>query len=163
MRWAHYSGELTDYKTTEPEVFKGAKASAIMMGVEGQTFFRLRISGVKKTAVGGKYGVHLHQGTCDAKDFNLAGPHYNVTWNPQTKLMDLVSNKTEVWLDVDVNAYGNALSTATVPFIPEGQRSIVLHAEPTKQQSTDPLKPVGWAGTRLACLPFNIKSFPSTA
>jgi Cu/Zn superoxide dismutase len=162
MRWARYSGELTDFSTTGPDVFKGAKATAIMMGLEGKSFFRLRITGINKAAAGGKYGVHLHQGTCVADDWSKAGPHYNVTWDSTTGLMDLVSGKTEVWLDVDVNSYGNALSTATVPFIPEGERSIVLHAEPTKRQSTDPLKPVGWAGTRLACLPFTINSFPST-
>jgi Cu/Zn superoxide dismutase len=161
MRWAQYSGELTDFTSTSPDVFKGAKATAYMMGLEGKSLFRLRVTGIDKTAAGGKYGVHLHQGKCDAGDFNLAGPHYNVTWNPTTKLMDLVSTKTEVWLDLKVNSSGSALSTATVPFIPEGERSIVLHAEPTMRQSSDPAKPVGWAGTRLACLPFTIKSLPS--
>jgi Cu/Zn superoxide dismutase len=160
MRWAQHSSELTDYETTSPDVFKGAKATAFMMGLEGRSLFRLRVTGIDKKAAGGKYGVHLHQGKCDAGDFNLAGPHYNVTWNPTTKLMDLVSNKTEVWLDLRVNSDGNALSTATVPFIPEGERSIVFHADPT-QKVAETGKPVGWAGTRLACLPFTIKSLPS--
>jgi Cu/Zn superoxide dismutase len=162
MRWARYSGALTDFESTGPDTFKGAKVTAIMMGLEGKSFFSLRIAGIDKAAAGGKYGVHLHQGKCDTKDFNLAGPHYNVTWNPTTTFMD-VSNKTEVWLDVNVNSDGTARSTATVPFIPEGERSIVLHAEPTKLQSSDPTKPVGWAGTRLACLPFTINSLPTGA
>ena len=59
-----------------------------------------------------------------------AGPHYNVTWDPVSKLsVSLSATKTEVWLDLDVDSDGDARSTATVSFIPEGERSIVLHAE----------------------------------
>ena len=58
-----------------------------------------------------------------------AGPHYNVTpYDSVKKILELVSDKTEVWLDLDVNSDGDARSTATVSFIPEGERSIVLHA-----------------------------------
>ena len=153
MRWAHYSGELTDFTSTGPDVFKGATATAYMMGLEGKSLFRLRVTGIDKKAAGGKYGVHLHEGTCNAKDPLEAGNHYNVTWNTG---IPVISNKTEVWLDLGVNSDGNALSTATVPFIPEGNRSIVLHALPT-----DPSN--GKAGDRLACLPFTIKSLPSSS
>lgn len=149
MRWAHYSGELTDFKSTKPDVFKGAKATAYMMGLEGKSFFSLSVTGIDATD--GKYGVHLHQGACDADDPTKAGPHYNVTWNSTTGIANVISTKTEVWLDLDVNSYGNARSTATVPFIPEGERSIVLHALPTASDGT--------AGARLACLPFKIKSY----
>jgi hypothetical protein len=41
-----------------------------------------------------------------------------------------------------------------VDFIPDGPRSIVLHAAPTNRSD-------GKAQGRLACLPFNIKSLPS--
>ena len=160
MRWARYSGELTDFESTSPDVFKGAKATAVMMGLEGKSFFSLRLTGIDATD--GDYGVHLHEGSCVADDPTKAGNHYNVTWNSTTGIANLVSNKTEVWLDLDVNSDGTARSTATVPFIPEGNRSIVLHASPT-QQKAETGKPVGWAGTRLACLPFTIKSFPSRA
>ena len=49
-----------------------------MIGMDGRSFFRLRVSGI--AAKDGKYGVHLHQGTCDASDFDAAGHHYNVSW-----------------------------------------------------------------------------------
>jgi Cu/Zn superoxide dismutase len=149
MSWGYYSGELTDFTTTTPDIFKGARASAIMIGMDGRSFFRLRVSGID--AKEGTYGVHLHQGTCDADNPGPpdgAGPHYNVTWE-SIGLSGPNIKKTEVWLDLDVNSDGYARSTATVSFIPEGDRSIVLHAQPTADDGT--------AGPRLACLPFNIK------
>jgi Cu/Zn superoxide dismutase len=149
MSWGYYSGKLTDYTSTEPDVFKDARASAVMIGMDGRSFFRLRVSGID--AKEGTYGVHLHQGTCDADNPGPpggAGPHYNVTWE-SIGLLGPNIKKTEVWLDLDVNPDGYARSTATVSFIPEGDRSIVLHAQPTADDGT--------AGPRLACLPFNIK------
>lgn len=153
MNWAYYGGELTDYATPpsppvgKPDIFKGAKASAMMIGMDGRSFFRLRVSGID--AKKGKYGVHLHQGTCNAENPGEAGPHYNVTWD-SIGLLGPDIKKTEVWLDLDVNAGGNARSTATVSFIPEGDRSIVLHALPTASDGT--------AGAGLACLPFKIEA-----
>jgi Cu/Zn superoxide dismutase len=159
MSWGYYSGELTDYTTNpdkklypdvKPDIFKRARASAVMIGMDGRSFFRLRVSGIR--AEDGKYGVHLHQGTCAAGDFNAAGPHYNVTWDPiKLAIMGDINNKTEVWLDLNVDSDGDAQSTATVSFIPEGKRSIVLHAKPTAADGT--------AGPRLACLPFDIKVY----
>ena len=60
--------------------------------------------------------------------------HYNVNWDPNELAIigEVVSNKTEVWLDLEVDSDGDARSTATVSFIPEGDRSIVLHAGPPK-------------------------------
>jgi hypothetical protein len=136
MSWGYYSGKLTDYTTTEPDIFKGASASAVMIGLDGRSFFRLSVSGIK--ASDGVYGVHLH----------------NVTWDPiKLAIMGDISKKTEVWLDLGVNSDGDARSTATVSFIPEGKRSIVFHAAPTVASGTG----VGGAGARLACLPFTIK------
>ena len=154
MRWAHYSGDLIDY--TQPpnppapdkeDTFQGAKAYAFMMGLEGRSVFRLRVTGIR--ASDGTYGVHLHQGTCVADNFDAAEGHYQVNWDAVGDLRD-----REVWLDLDVNSEGNARSTATVDFIPDGPRSIVLHALPTNPSD-------GKAGGRLACLPFTIKSLPS--
>jgi Cu/Zn superoxide dismutase len=157
MKWAHYSGAVTDYTATSPNVFDGARASAIMIGMDGKSYFRLFVSGID--AKDGTFGVHLHQGKCDASSFDAAGKHYNVSWNNTTTFDDLVSNKTEVWLDLDVNSRGNAQSTATVSFIPDGDRSIVLHALPTLREPDSDNHAAGWAGDRLACLPFNIKSY----
>jgi Cu-Zn family superoxide dismutase len=148
MTWAYYGGKVTDYTQTTPDIFKGARASAIMIGLDGRSYFSLRVTGIDASS--GKYGVHLHQGKCDAGDPAAALGHYNVTWNSTTKLSDLISNKTEVWLDLKVDSDGDARSTATVSFIPEGPRSIVLHALPTAADGT--------AGARLACLPLDIKT-----
>jgi hypothetical protein len=159
MTWA-YSDTLIDYTKEPPnspeaaDLFADAKASAVMIGMNGKSFFRLRVTGIN--ARGGVYGVHLHQGTCVAGDWDAAKKHYNVTWNNAATLPALVSSKTEVWLDLNVNLSSNAKSTATVDFIPEipegersVERSIVLHALETKLDGT--------AGDRLACMPFTIK------
>ena len=105
-----------------------------MIGMDGRSFFRLRVSGIK--ASDGVYGVHLHQGKCEPSDSGAAAEgHYNVTWDDiEKKIMGGVNNKTEVWLDLDVDSDGDARSTATVSFIPEGERSIVLHALPTLRE-----------------------------
>ena len=128
-----------------------------MIGMGDRSFFRLRVTGIDKSASREEpYGVHLHQGTCDADNPSLAGIHYNVAWHPLDTLIPLekVNNKNEIWLDLDVDSDGNARSTATVEFIPErGPRSIVLHATHTLSSGTG----VGTAGARLACLPFTIK------
>jgi hypothetical protein len=157
MSWGYYSGEVTDYKTNppattippvpNPDLFKSARASVIMIGMDGRSFFRLRVSGIDANS--GRYGVHLHEGTCDAEDSVKAGPHYNVTWTDLKVPGSEISDTTEVWLDLGVNSDGYARSTATVSFIPKGERSIVLHALPTSDNGT--------AGARLACLPFKIK------
>jgi Cu/Zn superoxide dismutase len=144
VSWAYYGGELTDYTQTGPETFADAKAYVMMMGLEGRSVFRLTVTGIGAT--GGTYGVHLHEGTCVAEDWALSGPHYQVNWNPLADLRD-----KEVWLDLAVNSVGIARSTATVDFIPEGNRSIVLHAKATNPAD-------GKAGDRLACLPFEINT-----
>jgi Cu/Zn superoxide dismutase len=150
MSWGYYSGKLTDFTQTSPDVFKDARASAVMIGMDGRSFFRLRVSGID--AKEGVYGVHLHQGSCVADDWSKGLGHYNVNWDPFEGILGPINNKTEVWLDLDVESDGDAQSTATVNFIPEGKRSIVLHADPTAAGT-------GVAGTRLACLPFNIKVY----
>ena len=157
MSWGYYSGKLTDYTTdpipftAKPDIFNRARASVIMIGLDGRSVFRLRVTGIRAT--GGTYGVHLHQNTCDAGNPGAAGPHYNVNWDSlNNKPAGEISKKTEVWLDLTVDSDGDARSTATVDFVPEGKRSIVLHADPTAEGT-------GGAGARLACLPFNIKVY----
>lgn len=166
MTWGHHSGMLTDYRTNpdpakypdvKPDIFKGAKASAVMIGMNGKSFFRLSVSGID--AKDGVYGVHLHQGVCDAKSYDAALGHYAVEWNTIDGLQGPDIRKTEVWLDLDVNSDGDARSTATVSFIPEGNRSIVLHALPTLREPDENKNPAGYAGPRLACLPFKIKQY----
>ncbi|HEY6811231.1 MAG TPA: superoxide dismutase family protein [Propionibacteriaceae bacterium] len=155
MAWAHYHGELTDLLPGSDDVFDGAKATATMIGVDGSTFFRLRIRGIDEKAAEGHYGAHLHEGACVGGDGTAAGPHYNISPKDALGKPTLISEATEVWLDFEVNSDGTARSTARVPFVPlGGKRAIVLHAEPTA--------PGGTAGARVACLPLDIQTFPST-
>jgi Cu/Zn superoxide dismutase len=164
MSWGYSSAELTDFTTkpevVNPDIFKGAKATALMMSIEDSTYFRLRVTGIHKSAIGDKpYGVHLHEAKCEPGDGAAAGRHYNISpWNEEKGIWSEISGDTEVWLDIDVNSYGNARSSAAVSFIPDpGERSIVLHQLPTTPVGETG---VGSAGARLACLPFNIKSLP---
>jgi Cu/Zn superoxide dismutase len=157
MSWGYHSGELTDFTTT-PDVFKGARATAMMVAVGDSSYFRVQVRGIKDSE-GVRYGAHLHRDGCATGDGSGAGPHYNITPTiPGTTTFEVVSAQTEVWLDFKVNSEGNARATANVPFVPKpGDRSIVLHAKTTLRES-DGTNPVGWASTRLACLPLKIKS-----
>ena len=163
MSWGHYSGDVKDF-TSPVDIFRNARASAVMIGMDGRSFFRLRVSGVDKSAAGGTYGVHLHQGPCVDGDSGAAAlGHYNVTWDDiEGKIMGDVSKETEVWLDLKVDSGGVARSTATVSFIPEGKRSIVLHAAPTVSTADADGPAVGSAGARLACLPFDINVYSTS-
>jgi superoxide dismutase, Cu-Zn family len=153
MAWSHYRGELTDLSPDSDDVFDGAKATATMIGVDGSTFFRLRIRGIDHKAAEGHYGAHLHEGACVGGNGTAAGPHYNISAKDSLGKPTLVSDATEVWLDFEVDSHGTAQSTARVPFVPlGGERAIVLHAEPTA--------PAGTAGARVACLPLEIQTFP---
>jgi Cu/Zn superoxide dismutase len=163
MSWAHSRGDLTAYTDN---IFAGAEASAVMIGINDRSFFRLRVSGIDKSASREEpYGVHLHAGKCiPTNDPDIpnpgapgygAGIHYNVAWHPldTTIPLEKVNNKNEIWLDLKVDSEGNASRSATVEFIPEeGPRSIVLHALETNSDT-------GIAGARLACLPFNINVY----
>jgi Cu/Zn superoxide dismutase len=152
MAWGRYSGQLTDLSSSD-DVFDGARATAAMIGMDGSTFFTLRIRGIDGDE--GHYGAHLHEGLCMSGDGAAAGPHYNISDKDGAGKPTLISNKTEVWLDFEVNSDGTARSNARVPFVPlGGERAIVLHAEPTA--------PGGTAGARVACLPLDIHTFPST-
>jgi hypothetical protein len=150
MTWAHYHGDLTDYPTT-PDVFKGARATAMMMGLDDESTFRLSIKGIEKSAAGNEYPAHLHAGPCVANDPAAAGGHYNVS----SEVPPLVNGTTEVHLDFTVNDRGSARITVSVPFIPTaGTRSIVIHSNETPAPGSSP--------TRLACLPLEIQTFPRT-
>ena len=114
----------------------------------------LRVSGI--AAKDGKYGVHLHQGTCDASNFDAAGKHYNVSWNNTTTADDLVSNKT-----------GLAGPQCGVRWRRPVNSDSVLHpggeAVNRAPCSTDSARArgtngIGYAGPRLACLPFDIET-----
>ncbi|HJY46613.1 MAG TPA: hypothetical protein VJ301_18500 [Propionibacteriaceae bacterium] len=158
MSWGYYSGELTDFTTT-PEVFKGAKATAMMVAFGDSSYFRVQVRGISDSE-GVKYGAHLHRDACVPGDGSAAGPHYNITpVIPGTTTFEVINNQTEVWLDFKVNSEGESRATANVPFAPKtGERSIVFHGSPT-QKEAETGKPVGWAGTRLACLPLKIKAY----
>ena len=155
MAWGRYSGQLTDLLRDSDEAFDGAKATAAMIGVDGSTFFSLRVSGIDKSAAGESFGAHLHDGQCVAGEGSQALGHYNSD-KIHGVLGTVPSKENEVWLDFKVNSEGVARSSARVPFVPlGGVRAIVIHAEPTAPGT-------GIAGARLACLPLDIKTFPSS-
>jgi Cu-Zn family superoxide dismutase len=145
---ASNSDPLRDLQPTVTSAFDGAKASVAMVGLRS-SYFYLRVSDVHAAAAGQRFGAHLHTGPCVAGDGVAAGPHYNVqTLAGITPAV--VNDETEVWLDFGVNSRGSAQSSTTVPFVPAaGERSIVIHAEPTMDN--------GMAGARVACLPLTIR------
>jgi Cu/Zn superoxide dismutase len=137
-----FTAPLTDLLSGVDDRLDGATAQLIMIEHAGSTTFVLRVTGVDPAAAGETYGAHLHAGPCVAGNGPAAGPHYNSTGQPPTA----VNDQTEVWLDFTVNAGGVGVATTTVPFVPlSGERSVVIHAEPTA--------PSGTAGVRLECLP----------
>ena len=152
MGWAHYSGYLTDLSPNTDDVFDGAKASAVMVGVEGSSFFRLQIKGIGRAA-GNEYPAHLHKGPCVAGQGALALGHYNTQQEAGFPAPWTVNNQTEVHLDFKVNSDRSAQVSVNVPFIPiPEKRSIVIHAAATPPSGSSP--------SRLACLPLDIKSLP---
>jgi hypothetical protein len=160
MTWAHFGGALTDISppdTANP--YKGARATAMLIGIENTTFVKVQIKDLGEAAVGKEFGAHLHIGPCgpDATAASVGG-HYNVSANAGV-VPPVVNDATEVWLNFDVNSDGNAKATATVPFVPTvGNRSITFHAGPTIKSGAG----VGTAGSKLACLPLDIKSLNSS-
>jgi hypothetical protein len=151
MGWAHYQGYLVDLSPSTDGVFDGARASAVMIGMEGGSFFRLQITGIDESAAGKKYPSHLHKGPCVAGHGALALGHYNTQQEARFAAPWAANNQTEVHLDFKVNSDRNARATANVPFIPlPEKRSIVIH--------TDAAPSAGSSPARLACLPLEIKS-----
>ena len=161
MSWAYYNGDLTDI-WPENDVFDGARATAVMVGINGESTFRVTIKGLEDGAIGKDYGAHLHTGPCglDSKGAATVSGHYNVSPKNDAGLPTVISDLTEVWLNFKVNSDGNARATATVPFIPvaDGARSITFHSKPTTPDGVD----AGKAGDKLACLPLDIKKLSSS-
>ena len=172
MSWASFRGDLTDISPTTDDVYDGARATAMMVGIDGSSFFRVHLIGLDKSAAGRSFGAHLHVGPCGLADdgkTQTVGGHYNISpLDPATKLPSVVSATTEVWLNFHVNSGGNAQATATVPFVPTPgdnglARSITFHASATVHHQMDPKDPaVGTAGAKLACLPLDIKKLASS-
>jgi Cu/Zn superoxide dismutase len=153
MGWARYGGYLTDLSPTTDDVFDGAKASAVMIGMEGSSFFKLQITRIDDNAEGNEYPAHLHKGPCVAGQGASALGHYNAQEEAGLPAPWLVNTQTEVHLDFTVNSDGSARATANVPFIPfPKKRSIVIH--------TDARPAAGSSPAHLACLPLDIKPFP---
>lgn len=152
MSWAYYSGKMTDLSPGTDDVYDGARATAMMLGINGETTFRVTIRGLQKEAVDQSYGAHLHLGPCglDQNGGPTVGLHYN-TDVLASKPNPLVSDTTEVWLNFHVGSDRSDRAVAIVPFVPDGVRSITFHAAKTN--------PDGTAGAKLACIPLDIKSF----
>jgi Cu/Zn superoxide dismutase len=153
MGWARYGGYLTDLSPTTDDVFDGAQASAVMIGIEGSSFFRLQITGIDDNAEGNEYPAHLHKGPCVAGQGASALDHYNTQEEAGLPAPWPVNSHTEVHLDFTVNSDGSARATANVPFIPFSEnRSIVIHTDARAAAESSP--------AHLACVPLDIKPFP---
>ena len=140
-----FQGALSDLQPASVSPFDGARAKLVYAQHAGSSTFVLVVSGVGATGAGNTYGAHLHNGACVAGNGAAAGPHYNQS-TVEGVVPPVVSDQTEVWLDVTVGADGSGVAVAKVPFVPApGNRAVVLHAEHTDDHGT--------AGARLACLP----------
>jgi len=136
-----FAGPLSDLQTTVSGPFDGANARLIAISRGDSETFILIVTGIDRTAAGNTYGAHVHSGPCVEGNGAAALGHYNIGGPP--------SPTTEVWLDFTVNPGGVGVSTTTVPFVvAPGERSVVIHQEPTS--------PTGTAGGRQACLPVTI-------
>ena len=140
-----FHGTLSDLQPASASPLDGARAKVVFVQHDGRSTFVLLVSGVGAGGVGNTYGAHLHTGACVAGNGTAAGPHYNQS-TVEGVVPPVVSDQTEVWLDVTVGADGSGVAVAKVPFVPApGNRAVVLHAEHTDDHGT--------AGARLACLP----------
>jgi Cu/Zn superoxide dismutase len=140
-----FAGTLTDLQPATAGPFDGAQARLVFVQNRSSSTFVLVVTGVGPAAVGQTYGAHLHTGACVAGNGAAAGGHYNDS-TARGVVPPVVSDQTEVWLDVTVTPGGTGVAVAKVPFVPTpGNRSVVIHAEHTDQHGT--------AGPRQACLP----------
>ncbi len=139
---------LVDLAVDQDDPFDDAYAKVrIVSGVNGNgdefTKVRVKVSGIDADK-GTTFGSHVHVGPCVEGDGAAAGPHFNITVSRGDD--EVISDETEVWLDMTVGKRGKARSRAYVDFlIPDGEaQSIVIHEMPTD--------PDGGAGSRLACI-----------
>lgn len=140
-----FQGSLRDLQPSRSDPLDGARAKLVFAQHHGSSTFVLVVSGVAPAGVGKTYGAHLHTGPCVAGDPAAAGPHYNQS-TVNGVVPPVVSDQTEVWLDVTIGPAGGAVAVAQVPFVPApGNRALVLHEKATDDHGT--------AGARLACLP----------
>jgi hypothetical protein len=135
-----FKADLRDFAPAVAGPFDHARAKLTLVG-DGSTQAVFVVHGVDPAVAGQTFGAHLHLGPCVVGGGAAALGHYNHSTSPR-----VVSDETEIWLDVTVNGGGNAQSTARVDWSPDpGMRSVVIHAKPTAADGT--------AGDRLACLP----------
>jgi hypothetical protein len=140
-----FRGVLSDLQPTSGSPLDGAQARLVLAPHHGSSTFVLVVSGVGADGVGHTYGAHLHTGPCVAGNGAVAGAHYNQS-TVNGVVPPVVSDQTEVWLDVTVGADRGAVAVAHVPFVPTpGNRAVLLHEKATDDHGT--------AGARLACLP----------
>ena len=104
---------------------------------DGQTRFRLKVSGLPANRT---FGAHVHTGHCGT-DPLASGGHYQHSTDASVAL-----EEREVWLDLTSDDLGRAVAETTRPWtIPAGSAgSVVIHAA-----ATNPV--TGSAGARLLC------------
>jgi len=137
---ARSSGPDDTYGSPNPFAHATAEVQVVKTG-EDSTHVTLHVRGIDAPA-GQTFGAHVHQQPCGATGA-AAGPHYQHAGTTGTL------EEREIWLDITVNAAGNAHAEATRPWVLDEStpRSVILHALPTAADGT--------AGTRLACIDLN--------
>ena len=115
---------------------------------DGRTAVKLRAHGFPEAWRNKTLGAHVHVGSCGV-DPLASGGHYQHGGAPAGTPLAA----KEIWLDLDVNHQGRAVSHAQAPWtIAAGTAgSVVIHALPTNPDT-------GAAGPRLLCttVPFGI-------
>ena len=136
---SHSNDPLVAYSAITDNPLTGVKGKVHALRTpSGTTIVTLHLRGFDRALEGRTFGAHVHVGPC--ADGVSAGPHYT---DPDTSLP---LEEREVWLDVTVNAAGNASATASRNFaIPDdAAHAVVIHQNPTD--------PFGVAGPRLGCI-----------
>lgn len=139
---ARGAGQLRDLQLATDQPTDHATAQVTAVVADGATTVTLKVQGLAHGLAGTELGAHVHSGTCVTGNGAAAGPHYNTTGG------SVISEETEVWLDITIQPNGTAEATAVVPFVipPGGASAVVIHERHTDHTT-------GAAGARWACLP----------
>ncbi|ACY96793.1 MULTISPECIES: superoxide dismutase family protein [Thermomonospora] len=121
--------------------WRGIRTTVQTGELAGGTWVGIAASGFPASAVGKRFGVHVHVNACGRTPAS-SGPHYQSPRVPRrAPLM-----AREIWLDLTVGPDRTARAMALRSWrIPKGAaKSVVIHSKETDPQTGD-------AGDRLVC------------
>ncbi|GAA2420062.1 hypothetical protein GCM10010191_34060 [Actinomadura vinacea] len=116
------------------------KEVVAVRSARGRTVVDLYVSGFPRSAVGRRFGAHVHRNKCGPRPVQ-AGRAYQRQARRGTPL-----RAREIWMDLRIRRDGRGHARAVVPWrIPRGHaNSLVIHSKPTISRSAE-------AGARLFC------------